>query len=493
MANEAQNIINDLEDLTRSGHRQTALERLNKYTKSHRIPRQYLAQFAQIASRNNAHLTALKILSKEVSRMQETNQPTLNSIINVYARALQFIGSAQEAKKILRFGDPTPEKDLTEVFILFSEWRYKESLPLLRRYLKSSEISSYQRLIGQVNLMAAYASLGMAVEAKRLFLNIEIEFEQHPTAQILRGNSFEIMAQVHMDQNDLEMARKSLRKAREFLEPHGDRYLLFIEKWEAILIGKEDPAEGMLKLIQVREKAVHLKNLETIRDCDLHIARLSGSRLAVQRVLMATPILSYRKKIIKEYKLEFHEDRFFSCRVDDILAEPSGSAIHLDDFILKMNPLSQKLIQIVLNDLYKSPRMGALFSFLHPEEYFNPSTSPQRVRNSVKRLNKTLELFQVDLRFHFVEGGLRVSSSPGRVIRFPSRIGRLEDHDFLLMAIRSRFQGKSFSRNELLTQLQINSFRINRNLKVLRKEGKILSLKDGRTKRYICNRFLATS
>jgi hypothetical protein len=477
----------ELDDLTKKGQRQLVLERLSFCVKNTKIPREQLARFAQIASRNNAHLTTLKILASEILQMQESRKVTLNSIINTYANALQFIGAIPEAKKILTYGDESPEKILTKSFILFSEWKYEQAVPLLKKYIRSTQITSYQRLVGYINLLASYSTLSELAKAQDLIELVEPLFAEHPTANILKGNFNEIKAQIYLLAKKASLASESLTLARALLEPYGGRYLLFVEKWEALWIAEKDPALGIDELKKVRKKAVDLNSFETIRDCDFHRARLMKNQAAIERILMATPTNAYRNKNIKAHNMPFKAGAFFSCQLQDLLLPAGPVDFAFEEILLKLNRTERIVAQTVFNDLYRSPRLGTLFSSLYPDEYFDPYTSPSRVRNAVKRLNQSLAHLKVPVAFEFKRGQLKVRTPEHLTISLPQRALYSLEQDLLYNLIRTHFKGRSFTEKMVQERFELNKNKTQRLFNDLVKVKKIIRRGLTKEKRFICN------
>ena len=162
-------LIQDIEkinELIVSGHGAEA-RRLLRSLVEKKVPRAERLSLATLARRSNLHGVALRPLNPVVRPTGKRRRSLTDKEKAEYAASLSYIGAAPEALAILRTvnADGVPESLLYQAFAHFSQWDYAAPIPLLRKYLQSSLITDYQRLIGKVNLLAASLRNGMAMSS----------------------------------------------------------------------------------------------------------------------------------------------------------------------------------------------------------------------------------------------------------------------------------------------------------------------------------------
>lgn len=62
------------------------------------------------------------------------------------------------------------------------------------------------------------------------------------------------------------------------------------------------------------------------------------------------------------------------------------------------------LFDTVTNDIYRPPRMGAVFTGVYPDEYFDPFHSPHRVRQLIYSMNEHLKNQKTNLAISVKKG-----------------------------------------------------------------------------------------
>ena len=68
--------------------------------------------------------------------------------------------------------------------------------------------------------------------------------------------------------------------------------------------------------------------------------------------------------------------------------------------------------------------MASIFSFLHPEEYFDPNTSPTRVYQLVKRLKQHLKKYKINIEVHSRSGAYHCSLPLNLSIDFSGQVNQ---------------------------------------------------------------------
>ncbi len=379
-----------LELWTKQGQRQLVLSYL-KDLEIKSFSDQELTTLANFANRNHAPLLAMRLLHKVILKFREENKPILDQALVVYANSLTTIGSLEEAKIYLKKPNSRPESLLAKAFISFAEWNYRAAIPHIERYIKQPGLTDYQRKVGLINLVAGLTSLGRLSSAQLHIDKLQIELSGSETFKVLYANLQELQAQVHLQNHRIPEAKESLLKAQDLLKSHAGRYLLYVNKWLAVIdLMEQDPLNlNPQRLIEVRLQALGLRNWETIRDCDFHMARLTHDNSLLARVFWGTPYPNYRKRMIELYQVKTPELPMFRFSPNNQLKEPDTIHFDLSDpqSIFRKQDRFYRLFKILVHDIYRPPRMGVVFSRLYPDEYFDPFHSPHRVRSLVSRFN----------------------------------------------------------------------------------------------------------
>ncbi len=141
---------------------------------------------------------------------------------------------------------------------------------------------------------------------------------------------------------------------------------------------------------ELRQIAYQSRDWEAIREADLFSLKVEMNKVQFLHLVFGTPFLSYRQRIINE--LGGLPDRTMyvlgpkvSPRMDLTTGEINGVE-HLTP-----GRKCHQLIEILLRDFYSPLRIGGLFLELFPGDYFNISSSPDRVHQIVRRTRRWLE------------------------------------------------------------------------------------------------------
>ena len=187
--------LSELEKLVVAGEHEHCRRQLNLLSRQE-ISREFAPRFAQIANRVHYPIFAMKLLYQYVFPENSFAQAASVQEKSVYAYALLNLGASKEALELLESIDASldPEVYLQRAFAHFKDWNYTQSIPSLEKFISSANLPPYRRLVGQVNLAAAYISLSRWSLAEPLLQLIE---EQCIAGdyQLLLGNSYELKAQ----------------------------------------------------------------------------------------------------------------------------------------------------------------------------------------------------------------------------------------------------------------------------------------------------------
>lgn len=485
---EVASVLAEIESLTKAGERSKALGEISRIVKK-KAADPYRAQLARLSNRNHDYALAMQVLHKRLVAHREGLRRAEPTELVIYGASLLWMGAVEEASQYFQQASNHPEGLLHQAFLHFSKWEYEVSIPILKRYLASKKVGDYQLLVGKVNLLAAYVSSARTREAEILAEEIRRELETSGRSQILLGNCFELQSQVHLQKGEYKEALEKLNRAKACLADHPGRTLVYILKWEAVTAHLINPrsAEGLKKLKMVRAEAVKINNWESVRDCDFHLARLTNNPSLMSRVLLGTPFKGYRSTVQKIYGLNLPEDKILTYCPNQQLLNPQEVSFDLEELPGRkgLRPLSWSLLQALNKDIYQAPGMAVLFSKLYPGEYLDPFTSPQRVSNSVFRLNQWLSSQGVNLKVASRDKDYYFQCPEGFSISCQERRVPLPYWQAVLRSFRKANGGRSFSNQDLAQHLGVSTRASYVLLQQAMENKKIEKIGQGRSSRYI--------
>lgn len=448
-----EDIIADLEsNATRGNH--SECRRILNTLNPRKIPRKWCSSIAEVAFRVNSSIFALKVLQPHIYPETPLATKASDKEKIIYSTALSSLGAIQEALEILDCIDPKTEPEA--LFYRASAnnylWNYQESTELLRAFIDSNTISSYRKLVGQVNLASAYIHTFDWIAAKALLVEIQKECELNGY-QLLLGNCLELTAQVHIFQGDFDQATELLKKAMSHLEKQGGLYSLYVEKWEIINQGMKakqlNQKIDLTAAFQIlRQKALTIGHWNTLRECDLFEAILTDNQYLFKKVIVGTPFKHYRQRAkklqgtqlntVSQFQWQLGSEKVRSLQVFD----PYRKQDQIEALYEK--PLLLALYDALTQDFYQPCTIGQLFQTIYPSEKLNPFSSPQRVLQLLRRLNDWFETNQVSLEVEFKKSEFRFCSPQGISIMV-RRGKRLSSFDGILFDLKNHFGDEGFS------------------------------------------------
>lgn len=480
--------IANLDQLTKLGHRVQVLKELSRILKNGPPP-ESRPHLARIANRNHAYVLALRILHPVIREDREQIRVAGNDALNVYATSLMWIGALEESQSCLERIHGSTEALLTQAFLYFAQWEYAKAIPVLVKYIHSGSISDYQKLVGQINLLAAYIALGKIPEALHVFEPLILELTANPNYKLLSGNCFELRAQIEILKQSFEMALRYLAEAETYLADQPGRYLLYVNKWKALAQLGLDPenVSALQALKEVKAEASALKNWETIRDCDFHLARLNQDQGLIQRILLGTPYRGYRSRVESLFRVALSETRdleYCPGSVDQFNTRCGLDLNEIKDHAF-LSSTSWPLLQLMTKDIYRPPRMGVVFSALYKNEYFDPFTSPQRVRNCIFRFNEWAAQQDCAFRIKIDGGDFRLIGPADTSIRCTQRPRPLQSWQAALKVFKDLNQSRSFTNQELAKALGLSPRASSELLKKALQSNRVEKIGRGKNSRYI--------
>jgi tetratricopeptide (TPR) repeat protein len=440
-----------LEEWTRVGKRGMVIDSLKKLDRS-RCQVDDLIAFSKIANRNHLYTLSLKFLYKDKQTTEEQKKSLSTDFITTYSAALLGIGATEEAQKLLKTQLENPQALFSYSLSHFSTWSYESAITYFKKYLRLQP-DGYMHLVGRINLIAAFIGSGDYQSGKILLSDFMKDIKDNPRATILYANCWEIKAQIEIEEKDFRQALQSLNFSKTIFKDQLTRYLLYVNKWEAVAELALNPGslENQQKLMNIKHQAKTLRNWETMRDCDFQLARFTQNSKLMQRTLWGTPFPDYhdRVRILYGYEIQSEKDFLFVPEENENLSGSTSVDLIQPADVLIQQTQCLNLLRVLTRDFYKPPRFGVLHAELHPAEYYNPFTSAQGIRNTILRLNKLNGKMQNGLVVKVEGGDVFLHSLQGKALRIQNSKRLFEKKQYWLQLICANFKGKRFTTSSL--------------------------------------------
>jgi hypothetical protein len=455
-----------LEERVRAGRLAEVRAELRRFKK---IERADLAKFAELARRAGAPGLALRRLVSIVrpsgrARVEATAAEALE-----YAGALITAGAGEEGRTLLesRADLKSPQSLLFRAFSHFAEWDYGAALPLLEAYVEAPGLSDYQRLIGEVNLLASLVTEGESRRGGPLLDRLLTKTAGSDLAR-LHANVLELGAQLAIRQGEFREARSLLAKSSALATDPTSPEALFARKW-SFLARALDPksrlsaAAASQELASLRKHALRLNHWETLRDCDLHEALFRKDAALFEKVYRGTPYAAYRERVAGDFAKRFG-GAFEPSVAFAWIPEGSRSARSRWSWpeggaerVFKPGQVPERLMGALLADFYRPAGVVKIFGRVFPERYFHPVYSANLVHQALYRLRAALA--EGGVPFEIVEERrlyrLRSRDAGFAVVFGREGPRRNAPESKLLEEIRSRFGDRKFSPRELRAKTKI--------------------------------------
>ena len=420
------------EDL-RAGRTDRVVKRLQSLNTA-KIPRSFASPIASLCHRTEQISQGLRILGPIVLADRKLKSATPVEITE-YSALLRRYGAVREALKKLKTVDPTvvPQSLLYQAFCHFNLWQYEEAITCLEKYLKLP-LAPYALSVAKVNLLSALIVLKRSKEAFAL-ADEEVRLNQEKGYTRLLANCLEMRAQIHADQGSLPQARESLEQAAGILAQGNLPDSSFVKKWLAILEARE--TKSVDPLVAFRQDALVHRHWEGVREADLYILKINFDAEAFDYLYCGTPHEGYRRRMAGEIGHECtREELFMGSGKGYSIDLETGEVVGLESLIA--GGKFHRAISALLKDFYRPPNIGALFSDIFPDEFFDIHSSPLRVHQIMRRVRRWAEAAKAPLEVTGHKGLYSLKLGGGIQVRIPverpvaaweeAHLARLEKH-----------------------------------------------------------------
>lgn len=363
---------------------------------------------ANLAWRSGTPDVGLRLLGTLVRSSTRATPLVSEGEMAEYSACLIWLGLEDEGLMHLEHLSvkANPKVLLYRALGLVSQWRYAESVRPLEDYLKAEGVSDYQRLVAQVNLLAAFVAERRVEEAEQLFSRLTHVNETEEN-HFLLANCYELGAANLVMAGRWREAEARLSSAAASLPDRDSREYFYIRKWKAVLelLRSPDSEAAREALRSARETARQQADWESVRDADRFLAIASSDEALFLKLYFGTPFASFREKLVQ----------FFPRKVDlpEAYRRDFGSSAEVIDLLVADSALARafqsarvtlRLMHTLCSDFYVPLTVPKLHFGLFPGEFFNPASSPKRVHQAILRLRKILEAEDIPLAVEEKDG-----------------------------------------------------------------------------------------
>lgn len=487
---EISTLIAEMDQLLRLGRFQDVREKLQrgKWTKCSASDRLTISQFARRA--NLPYLT-LKLLGPTIhpSRLGPTTASDEEKL--EYAGALIKVHALGEAKRILETIDPLahPRTYLYLTFAHVATWEYEQTIPLLKAYLESPKVSSFDKYPGRLNLAAALIYVKDYASAEKV-LDDTLKPAMDEGAKIVCAHVRQLMGQSAVVQKNYPEARHQLALAKELYGGERTQDQFFVEKWQALcsLYESNGSAQSLILLQNIRQKARELNHPETIRDCDFHEVCVTNDTVLALKLYFGTRAQSYRDKLLAHFpqlgSLPESYELALAQTPPSIVYDLTAPTQRLSKHSLKLGRNTQRLLAFLASDIYVPVTGADICEHVFQEPHFHPVHTVHRVQQAILRLRRLCARLYPHLKIEVRGGAYRLTSERGVALRVPQQPYTEEGHIVFLNRLQTLCEGNTVTLTQASNLTGFDKWQVVRMLKSGCDDGLLVKRGGGRSTYY---------
>lgn len=494
-----ENLLDEIEQHLRLGERVLAREKLDQILNSHvKLSRISLVVMAELLRRAGYPHKSVKLLFRFVRGKGRNFKQASTQEKEEYAAALVALKATEEAFILLSElkKENSPKTHLFLGMAHINRWDYESAVVELRKFQEFRYISSYDRYIGTVNLMAALVATAGTDTKEINAIEAEIDFHLEATKElgfkILHANLLEIKSQLIVKSIQTKTSKALLKRASAIIDDPNSKDNLFVRKWE-IIARKPDATDDASVITkwkkemgEVRQKAKAINHIETIRDIDFHLGEFNPP--LVQRVFFGTPYSSFREKIIEVYNPKLRSEYWLHIDSNSEAKKTEFDYLQYKD--LKIGSIVLKVLKAMTFDFYKRQNKYTLFELVFPNDYLDPSSSFNKIHQALSRTREWLKTHKIPLEIHeeseeyFLVGHASIKIYLNDRVNW-SAVSKDEGLYYELELLKKHLKAESFSINEAMLILGHSNLRkTQRLLKKAIEEGEVSKSDKGKNTRY---------
>lgn len=394
-----------VDELIRKGDLLSARQKLKRLAPS-QIPRDKYATLANLLRRCGLIDRGLRLLNEIVRSESKLIAATPEERLE-YAMLLVRKGAIHEGRELLGTvpADTHPDVLLYEVFTLIPEWRYRETIPLLKQYIERIPERPLQQLVAKVNLVAASIYCGEHQLLSTL-LPESIDMAKKYEYNFLLGSLYELGAQFEIARENYNAAEVYLDQAQTILGSSDSQESFYVSKWRTIaaLLRHPDSLTAEKELRRLQKRAMYIGDYETVRDCEFHLLHFSKDQAAFEKLYCGSPNPDYRRRLVARYP---HFQIPFSPYVWKLSGVVSTSRRFIDvqsgktgdgHTFTEVGKAPHKLLLLLCRDFYRPQRLLQLATEIFEGEYVHPIHTPDKMHQIIARLREDLKAAKLPLR-----------------------------------------------------------------------------------------------
>lgn len=459
------------EEIKRGQPKQVA-RRLYKLNAT-RVPREWRLPLARICRRAGLYSLGLHLLVKiALATRQKPNEEITDAEMAEYGVLLLRSGALSEGlEKLGRVNtDAVPEALLYRAFAHFARWEFDQAVPIIENYLRAN-LTSYAAQTGRTNLaFALVESRKHEAALKLLDENIRIAAESGHTQQ--QSNALALRGQVFAQEGDFKAARAEFAKAQKLFGDSQTNDQLFAQKWNLILSGLE--LKSVKPFNELRSLAQSKNSWETWREADLFSLKVEFNRERFVHLYFGSPYDGFRQRIVAELGIPAPTQPIY------VLGLKSSPRMDLRtgklDGVEVLNPgrKCHQVLDLLLHDFYRPVRIAGLFSEMFPQEQFNISSSPHRVRQILSRTRAWIKAEGYPIEINESGGFYSLNINGPFSFRVPLERRTLVAPHLQLEKLKQKYPADlSFSINEACEFLKLSNATVHRLIHRGLEDGKV--------------------
>jgi tetratricopeptide (TPR) repeat protein len=478
--------ISDLDGWLRSGRGADVRRELSELD-TKKISRGLLVDWATLARRAGMITLSLRLLRPVIRVKRGLGQNASAKERASYAASLGAIGALTEAYGVLKGLEKSevPEVQLFYGFTHVYSWDYVAAAPFFETYVQLDTPSPFQKAVAAVNLAAAYCFLGRYEEVLALTEKLIAQSTKENWI-VLNTEAHLLRAQAMLNLDDFKQSAFWIEKASA-LSTTSNVNSLHIEKWRSLLALKSQGATSDVtsRLLNLKLEASRSKLWEISRDCDYHLGLETKDRVTYERVFFGTPFRPYRERLLKAASWFKPRGSYLWTSNDD-----SEHGLDLAELPTERHdaPVYLRVLRAISTDFYRPLKIGCLFNEIYPGEYYDPDSSPIRVKTAISRTRSLLKETALPLEIRCIKQDYYLAMTGPCYIKvrlnYPEKeIGQVIPIDFL-RKLKKNWPHRSFSSHQAAEVLSISQLKAQRLLKVAAAENKLYKSGLGRARLY---------
>jgi tetratricopeptide (TPR) repeat protein len=369
------------------------------------VPRSSRQALAKICRRVDLFGHGLRLLQPLIRQEKKNFEPATAGEICEYSVLLSRIGLRQEAMNLLKTVDASvvPEALLYLAYCHVFDWDYDQAVEPLEKFLASGA-DSYSKLIARVNLISSYIATTQFAKAAELLI-VTIELAEQASATRLVGNCLELRGRLQLQQGNFAESRADLNRALEIFHSAQSYDRLFVDKWQSVMTALEQRSTE--PLLHFRKEAFLRKEWDSVREADMFTLKVQFNQNLFDHLNFGTPMSGYRRRIQNEVGGQVSASYLLGQEGSNCLDLQTGHLDHAEDF--SPGKKIHCVLSALVKDFYVPRSIGALFSELYPDDYFDINSSPRRVRQLILRTRQWLKESKIPARIEQSGGGYQFS------------------------------------------------------------------------------------